>query len=144
MIDPPQTPANPPRRDTVDDDDDDDDDLIMEGDAEELAELLQLQAEGEEIDEYRLYELQLFDWHKNGWALTEEELSDLEFFREDQRSRRAGAVPSTPLPQTPTTRTWGHGACWNQVFTRMTRKSTQGYHCETESESDWRRYGLVQ
>ncbi len=60
-------------------------------DAQEFADLLELRRDGEEIDEDRLYELQIFDWHKNGWSLSaeevSEEVSDLQFFREERHAK---------------------------------------------------------
>ena len=55
-------------------------------DAEELDQLLQLKENGEDVDEQRLYELELTHRRRNGEELSKGELEDLQFFVE--RSKR--------------------------------------------------------
>jgi hypothetical protein len=49
--------------------------------SDELNALLDQQEQGEEIDEDRLFELELFDRHRRGEELTDDELEVLEFFK---------------------------------------------------------------
>jgi hypothetical protein len=53
---------------------------------EELNGLKELQNDGEEIDEKRLYERQLFDWERREFAVSEEETKDLKLHK--QRRKR--------------------------------------------------------
>jgi hypothetical protein len=58
----------------------------IELEVEELNGLKELQNDGEEIDEKRLYELQLFDWERRGFAVSDEETKDLKLHK--QRRKR--------------------------------------------------------
>jgi hypothetical protein len=59
--------------------------------ADELNELLDQQEQGEEIDEDRLFELELFDRHRHGKELTDDELEVLEFFKKRRGDHEVAA-----------------------------------------------------
>jgi hypothetical protein len=65
-----------------------DDSSLSSGEADELNELLDRQDNGEEIDEDRLYELDLFDKWRGGDELDDEEQADVGAFKDKRRSER--------------------------------------------------------
>ena len=62
----------------------------------EYNDLLDLQDAGEEVDEDRLYFLELFDRRQHGEELTDEELDDLDEFEVKEKEKRDSARKSEP------------------------------------------------
>jgi hypothetical protein len=61
---------------------------LSSGEVGELNDLLDRPDNGEEIDEDRLYELDLFNKRQSGEKLEDEEVADLEAFKQRRRGER--------------------------------------------------------